>query len=106
MIPIKDYPGPRRRIPWVTWGLIFFTIITLPAFILIGIWFLLQFFDGVTSLTNTQQAMGGVAYFAHVEGFVTGLVITLVLRPMLQPPPNITYPPFPRHPNSMGPVKW
>src|SRR5207237_209422 len=137
MIPIKDYPGPRRRMPWVTWGLIavniavflyqvslgsnapafmfaysvvplavthgiaqiavgpdssipslgasgaiagvlaaylvlfplagvrtliftfiFFTIVTVPAFVLIGIWFLLQFFDGVASLANVQQGMG------------------------------------------------
>ncbi|MBV9228290.1 MAG: rhomboid family intramembrane serine protease, partial [Chloroflexi bacterium] len=85
---------------------IFFTIVTLPAFVLIGIWFLLQFFDGVAALSNVQQSMGGVAYFAHVGGFITGLLITFVLRRQLQPPPPVSYPPFPRHPRSTGPTAW
>src|SRR5437588_3781511 len=77
---------------------IFFTIVTLPAFILIGLWFLLPFFDGVAALSNVQQGMGGVAYFAHIGGFVTGLVITLLLRPLLRPPADVSYPYFPRYP--------
>src|SRR5436309_461510 len=80
---------------------IFFTIVTLPAFILIGLWFLLQFFDGVAALSNAQQSMGGVAYFAHVGGFVTGLVITLLSRPWLGPPANVSYPYIPHHPGSV-----
>jgi len=67
---------------------------------------LLQFFDGVASLGSAQQAMGGVAYFAHVGGFVTGLVITLILRPLLKPPPDISYPYLPRHPASSDPPAW
>ncbi len=85
---------------------IFFTIVTLPAIVLIGLWFVLQFFDGVASLSTAQQSMGGVAYFAHVGGFVAGLVITFLLRPRLQPPPPVSYPPFPRHPRASGPVQW
>jgi membrane associated rhomboid family serine protease len=77
---------------------IFFTIVTLPAIVLIGLWFLLQFFDGVAALSQVQQGMGGVGYFAHVGGFVTGLVITLVLRSRLQPPATTSYPYFPRYP--------
>src|SRR5947199_602604 len=97
--------------PWagvrtVIFLFIFFTIVTLPAIILIGLWFVLQFFDGVAALSNAQQSMGGVAYFAHVGGFVTGLVISLLLRPRLQPPPLVSYPPFPRHPRASGPVQW
>src|SRR6266699_2183105 len=183
MIPIKDYAGPRRRIPWMTWGLIavnvgiflyqvslgpdaqafmfaysvvpvalthgipqtslpgvpahfpfhtpnpvyltlitamflhagwlhiggnmlflyifiFFFVLTLLSIVLIGLWFLLQFFDGVAALSNVQQGMGGVAYFAHVGGFVTGLVITLLLRPWLRPPTSVSYPYIPRHPDA------
>ena len=59
---------------------------TLPAIILIGLWFALQLFDGVASLSNVQQGMEGVAYLAHVGGFVTGLGITLLVRPRIKPP--------------------
>jgi membrane associated rhomboid family serine protease len=97
---------PFARVRTIIFIFIFFTIVTLPAIVLIGLWFLLQFFDGIASLGSTQQAMGGVAYFAHVGGFVTGLVITLLLRPLLKPPPDISYPYLPRHPASSGPARW
>jgi membrane associated rhomboid family serine protease len=97
---------PWARVRTVIFIFIFFTIVTLPALVLIGLWFVLQFFDGVASLATTQQNMGGVAYFAHIAGFVTGLLITLILRPRLQPTPPLSYPPFPRHPRAMGPLQW
>src|SRR5438067_7956816 len=92
---------PLARVRTIIFIVIFFTIVTLPAFVLIGIWFLLQFFDGVAALGNAQQGMGGVAYLAHVGGFVSGLVITLLLRPWLKPRTDVSYPYFPRHPNSL-----
>jgi len=94
---------PWAKVRTIIFIFIFFTIVTLPAIVLIGLWFLLQFFDGVASLGSAQQSMGGVAYFAHVGGFVTGLVITLLLRPLLKPPPDISYPYLPRHPASSDP---
>src|SRR6266446_430491 len=97
---------PWARVRTVIFIVIFFTIVTLPAFVLIGIWFLLQFFDGIAALGSAQQGMGGVAYFAHVGGFVSGLVITLLLRPWLKPPPDISYPYLPRHPASSDPPAW
>ncbi|MFL5701050.1 MAG: rhomboid family intramembrane serine protease [Ktedonobacteraceae bacterium] len=97
---------PWAKVRTIIFIFIFFTIVTLPAIVLIGLWFLLQFFDGVASLGSAQQAMGGVAYFAHVGGFVTGLVITLILRPLLKPPPDISYPYLPRHPASSDPPAW
>ena len=51
----------------------FITIIALPAYLLIGIWVLMQFFSAVGSLGGTFA--GGVAYWAHVGGFVAGFVI-------------------------------
>ncbi len=85
---------------------IFFTIVTLPAVILIGLWFVLQFLDGIVALSTTQQGMGGIAYFAHVGGFLTGLVITLLFRSRLRPPATTSYPYFPRYPGSAGPNDW
>ncbi len=97
---------PWARVRTVIFIFIFFTIVTLPAIVLIGLWFLLQLFDGVAGLSNVQQGMGGVAYFAHVGGFITGLLITLLLRPRLRPPASINYPYFPRHPNSTDLAAW
>ena len=97
---------PLARVRTIVFIVIFFTIVTLPAFVLIGIWFLLQFFDGVAALSNVQQGMGGVGYFAHIGGFVTGLVITFLLRPWLRPPASVSYPSYPRHPDSAHPSDW
>jgi membrane associated rhomboid family serine protease len=97
---------PLARVRTIIFIFIFFTIVTLPSIILIGLWFLLQFFDGVAALSQAQQSMGGVAYFAHVGGFVTGLLITLLLRPWLRPPANVSYPSFPRHPDSLHYSEW
>jgi membrane associated rhomboid family serine protease len=97
---------PLARVRTIIFIVIFFTIVTLPAFVLIGIWFLLQFFDGVAALSNVQQGMGGVGYFAHVGGFVTGLVITFLLRPWLRPPASVSYPYYPRYPGSADRSEW
>ena len=97
---------PLARVRTIIFIVIFFTIVTIPAVILIGLWFLLQFFDGVAALSNVQQSMGGVAYFAHVGGFITGLIITLLARPWLRPPATITYPSYPRHPDSTARTEW
>lgn len=96
---------PTARVRTLIFLGIFITMVTLSAFILIGLWFLLQFFDGVIALSDrTQQAMGGVAYFAHVGGFLAGLIITLILRPFLsKPAPRATS--YPRWPNYPG-ASW
>ena len=94
---------PTARVRTLIFLGIFITLVTLSAFILIGLWFLLQFFDGVIALSDhTQQGAGGVAYFAHVGGFLAGLIIALILRPFLsKPTPNTTYyPRWPNHPNA------
>ncbi|MDQ6744195.1 MAG: rhomboid family intramembrane serine protease, partial [Candidatus Dormibacteraeota bacterium] len=51
-----------------------------PAYVMIGLWIVLQFVYGAVSLGYTQQS-GGVAYGAHVGGFLCGLLLTFVLRP-------------------------
>jgi membrane associated rhomboid family serine protease len=50
----------------------------MPALIVIGFWFVLQFFSGIGSLASTEDAGGGVAYMAHVGGFLAGLGIAFI----------------------------
>ena len=53
-------------------------ITPLPALIVIGLWFVIQFFSGIASISSTDT--GGVAYMAHIGGFVAGFVLTYLLR--------------------------
>jgi rhomboid family protein len=54
-------------------------IIPMPALVVIGFWIILQLFNGIGSIAATADT-GGVAYMAHVGGFIAGLVLTLVFR--------------------------
>lgn len=72
------YPTSRVR-TLLTIAIIWIPV-ALPAFVLIGFWFLLQFVSGVTSLTSQAAQSGGVAYWAHVGGFVTGALFIWVFR--------------------------
>ena len=54
-------------------------VIQVPALIVIGMWIVLQFFSGIGSIANTAHT-GGVAYMAHVGGFVAGFALTFLLR--------------------------
>ncbi len=67
---LVEYPRARVR-SLVTLGY-FIRIAQVPAIIVLGMWFVLQFFSGFLSLSAT--ASGGVAYFAHIGGFVAGLL--------------------------------
>ncbi|HML28054.1 MAG TPA: rhomboid family intramembrane serine protease [Hyphomicrobium sp.] len=57
-------------------------IMSMPALIVIGFWFVLQLFSGVGSIAHTDETSdaGGVAYMAHVGGFVAGLAMALLFR--------------------------
>ena len=61
---------PRARVL----TLVFIFFIPIPAFIILGYWFLLQFLAGVSSVG--AAATGGVAWWAHIGGFLLGMVIT------------------------------
>jgi membrane associated rhomboid family serine protease len=54
-------------------------VIPMPALVVIGLWFVLQFFSGIASIANTAET-GGVAYMAHIGGFIAGLMLTLLFR--------------------------
>jgi membrane associated rhomboid family serine protease len=57
---------------------VFIEIVVLPAPVFLGIWFLLQFFQGTLSITSTET--GGVAWWAHIGGFVVGWLVAAFLR--------------------------
>lgn len=69
---------PRARIVTLVPIFFFFTFIQLPAVAVLGFWFVLQLFQGVGTI-GAQFASGGVAYGAHVAGFVAGAVIMKLL---------------------------
>jgi len=54
-------------------------IVQLPALIVLGLWIALQFFSGIGSIMGSTDG-GGIAYMAHIGGFVTGFILTLFLR--------------------------
>ena len=68
------YPGSRVR----TWIFpVFF--VSIPAWIFLGLWFLYQLIEANFGLFSTSANGGGVAFFAHVGGFVFGWIVTRVL---------------------------
>jgi membrane associated rhomboid family serine protease len=66
---------PHARVITVVFIVIFFTIIELPALLVLGFWVLTQLLLGASDLgSQTAGGGGGVAYFAHIGGFVFGLL--------------------------------
>lgn len=63
---------PRARVHVFIFLFIIITTIQTPAFVVIGIWFLIQLTSGIGSLG--PDTTGGVAWFAHIGGFITGII--------------------------------
>jgi membrane associated rhomboid family serine protease len=80
---------PRARI--LTFVVPFF-IFTLPAYVFIGYWIALQ---ALNAFLNIGAIGGGVAFFAHVGGFGTGLILALLLRPRERVDPSPGYGGYP-----------
>lgn len=77
---IVIFPG-SRILTLVPLFIIWFTV-RIPAVIFIGLWFVAQFLSGLGSLGATTEATaGGVAWWAHVGGFLLGMFLALVLDP-------------------------
>jgi membrane associated rhomboid family serine protease len=57
-----------------------------PAYLVLGLWFVLQLFNGVASL-GVETASGGVAFFAHIGGFVVGAALTWIFMMLFPQPP-------------------
>ena len=80
---------PRARVLTLVFIILFFTVIELPALVVLGLWFIQQAVFGAVGLTNPTGAGGGVAFFAHVGGFVFGLAtIKLLATRRKQVPPR------------------
>lgn len=69
---------PRAMVLSVVPLFFFLQMIVLPAPVFLGIWFVIQFFQGAASITATQS--GGVAWWAHVGGFAVGYLIASLLK--------------------------
>ena len=66
---------PGARVLTLVPLFIFWPIIELPAVLLLGFWFLEQFLSGFSSFALTPQGGGGVAWFAHIGGFLAGMIL-------------------------------
>lgn len=73
---------PRARVRTLVFLGVFLRMVELPALVLLGFWFLLQLFNGVSSMMTMSS--GGVAWFAHLGGFVAGILVGLLARPRLR----------------------
>jgi membrane associated rhomboid family serine protease len=79
---------PRAQVLTLVPIFVFFYMVVLPAPLFLGIWFAIQFFQGAFAIAGTQSA--GVAWWAHIGGFVAGFAVAWLLRQWhrLSPPPD------------------
>ena len=70
---------PRSRVLTAVFLLLFLDLVEIPALFFLGIWFLMQLLSGVGSI-GTEAMHGGVAFWAHIVGFVIGAAVGLFSR--------------------------
>jgi len=70
---------PRARIQVLLFFFIYIRRVWIPAVYLLGFWFLIQLSNAMNSLNMAQS--GGVAWFAHIGGFLVGIILLLAMRP-------------------------
>lgn len=75
---------PKARVRTLVFVFRFIRLVELPAVVVLGFWFILQLFSGVAAVGST--AGGGIAWFAHIGGFLVGLVAALALKGKHRPP--------------------
>ncbi len=68
---------PKAKVLVLFWFGIFIRTIYIPAVIVLGFWFVIQLFSGLPTLGVEQG--GGVAYFAHIGGFVAGILLFVLI---------------------------
>ena len=71
---------PHSRVLTLIWLFIFVDIVEIPAVFFLGFWFLMQLFSGAGSIAQTAGSQGGVAFWAHVAGFLFGVAAVFVFR--------------------------
>jgi membrane associated rhomboid family serine protease len=67
---------PHANVRTLVWFIVFVRLVNVPAWIMLGLWFVMQVLGGL----STPQGGGGVAFWAHVGGFVAGIILLAVLR--------------------------
>jgi len=77
---------PRARITTLIPLFIFFWTIQVPAILLLGYWFLIQFLAGYQMLAIQTATASGVAWWAHIGGFATGALLAMLLPPQRRGP--------------------
>jgi membrane associated rhomboid family serine protease len=70
---------PRARIHTLVFVFIFLTTIDIPAAFILIYWFFFQLFSGFGSIAHTQLTEPGVAVFAHIGGFISGMILVNVM---------------------------
>jgi membrane associated rhomboid family serine protease len=87
---------PRARIVTLVFFGFFIQMVEVPALVYLPIWFLIQFFSGVTSLALSGGApTAGVAWFAHIGGFLAGPLLLVLLGGRRPAPPPLPERPYP-----------
>ncbi len=71
---------PYSRVKTLLFLFIFVTIVDISAPLVLGFWFILQLFSGATSLSATSVDQGGIAFFAHIAGFILGIIVGRAIR--------------------------
>ncbi len=71
---------PRAVVTVVLPLFLFFPVFQVPAFFMLGLWFLTQFTSGISSFATATGETGGVAWWAHIGGFIAGLALIFVFR--------------------------
>lgn len=71
---------PQARILTLVPLLFFFTFIEVPAYVFLGFWFLMQFFNGTLSLLAHGRGFSGIAWWAHIGGFFGGMLLLRLFR--------------------------
>ena len=79
---------PRARVITLVPFIVFFQVMALPAVVVLGLWFVFQFFSGAMALAYTSSSQtGGTAWWGHIGGFVFGLLFGKLLA-LRQPAPS------------------
>jgi membrane associated rhomboid family serine protease len=73
---------PHSRIVTLVTLLIFWQVMEIPAIVLLGFWFVMQFLSGVGSIATAtgREAGGGIAFWAHIAGFAAGVIGVFLFR--------------------------
>ncbi len=71
---------PYARIRTLVFIFVFVSVVEIPAAVILLFWFVIQFFSGAGSIADSAASGGGIAWFAHVGGFIAGMILIQLMR--------------------------